>query len=129
MPAAGIFRGAQPRDAGSETRARPPGRLFFVDSGSARAGRAHVRAQFAMRLVAYSAGRWALVPMSATRVYSKLEVEMLLTERMAGRSEVSLDFSGQFVPVSLSEEVPLVASLLTAYHNSVVMANIQVLCI
>lgn len=82
-----------------------------------------------MRLVAYSAGHWALVPMSATRVYSKEEIETLLTERMANRSEVSLDFSGQFIPVCLVEELSLVASLITAYHNSVVMANIEVMCI
>ena len=79
-----------------------------------------------MRLVCYTHGRMKLVPLSGTRAYSRGEVEEMISARVASGRGVALDFSGEFIPLSVPEEAPLVASLVVAYHNSVVTANVEV---
>lgn len=63
--------------------------------------------------------------MSPTRVYSRDEVHVIMNTALQTH-ELALDFSGEYVPVSLHEELPLVAALVAAYHNSVVTANVEV---
>ena len=78
-----------------------------------------------MRLVYFIDGRLALVDMSATRTYSRNDV-MALICTVLQTHELALDFSGEYVPVCVREELPLVAALVAAYHNSLVTANIEV---
>lgn len=79
-----------------------------------------------MRLVTYDGGRMTPLQMSGTHMYSEAEVHALLAAQLAAERGLSLDFSGEYVPVSLREELPLVARLLVAYHNSLITTNIQV---
>ena len=79
-----------------------------------------------MRLVSVRGGHRELVPLSGARAYSQEEVRELICARWAAGGELSLDFSGEYVPVCLHEEASLAALLVVAYHNSSVAANIEV---
>jgi len=80
----------------------------------------------AMRLSVFEHGHLSLVPLSASRTYNVFEVNALVAKLFEERRQLSLDFSGEFVPICAKEEISIVASLLTAYHNSLVRSNIQV---
>jgi len=79
-----------------------------------------------MRLYVFEHGRLSLVPLSSSRTYNVFEVNALVARLFGERRQLSLDCSGEFVPICATEEISIVASLLTAYHNSLVRSNIQV---
>jgi len=79
-----------------------------------------------MRLVVYANERLSLVPMSSARTYSADEVINIINSLLAGTDQLSLDFSGEYIPICIHEEVAIVASLVAAYHNSLVRSNIEV---
>lgn len=66
--------------------------------------------------------------LSSTRVYSKQEVQIMI-QALYDKHLISVDFSGEYIPISLQEEIPLVSSMLVSYHNSNVRSNIQVNCL
>jgi len=79
-----------------------------------------------MRLSVFEQGRPSLVPLSSSRTYNVFEVDALISKLFEERRQLSLDFSSEYVPICATEEISIVASLLTAYHNSLVRSNIQV---
>ena len=79
-----------------------------------------------MRLVSLRGTHRELVPLSATRAYSGEEVRALMCSRWESGAQLALDFSGEYVPVCLQEEAALAATLVATYHNSCVVANIEV---
>jgi len=71
-------------------------------------------------------GHLSLVPLSSSRTYNVFEVNELIAKLFEERRQLSLDFSGESVPICAAAEISIVASLVTAYHNSLVRSNIQV---
>ena len=80
-----------------------------------------------MRLLFELEGRPALVALSATRTYSVPDIAALMDRLLGQRRRLSLDFSGECVPICDVQDIPLAAALVTAYHNSLVRGNIQVM--
>jgi len=79
-----------------------------------------------MRLLVFEHGKHSLVPLSSSRTYNVSEVDALIAKLFGERRQLSLDFSEEYVPICATEEIRIVASLVTAYHNSLVRSNIQV---
>jgi len=79
-----------------------------------------------MRLVCVKGTHRELVLLSGTRAYSGEEVRALMCKCWEAGADLSLDFSGEYVPVCLYEEASLAAALVATYHNSCVAANIEV---
>jgi len=80
----------------------------------------------AMRLLVFEHGRHSPVPLSSSRTYNVSEVDAIMAKLFEERRLLSLDFSEEYVPICATEEIRIVASLVTAYHNSLVRSNIQV---
>jgi len=79
-----------------------------------------------MCLSVFEHGRLSLVPLSSSRTNNVFEVNALIAKLFEERRQLSLDFNGEYVPICAKEEISIVASLLAAYHNSLVRSNIQV---
>jgi len=82
-----------------------------------------------MRLMHYTKGHFSLVHLSACQCYSAEVLRNMLEDKLRHSQQLCVDFCGEMIPLCGVEEVSLCASLLSAYHNSLVRENIQVSCI
>ena len=64
----------------------------------------------AMRLSVFEHGRLSLVPLSSSRTYNVFEVNALIAKLFKERRQLSLDFSGEYVPICTTEEISIVSS-------------------
>lgn len=85
--------------------------------------------QSIMRLMHYTKGRMRLVHLSASQCYSAEVLRSMIEDKLRHSQQLCLDFCGEMIPLCGVEEISLSASLLSAYHNSLVRENIQVSCI